>query len=215
MKVKLVAGKIIPAIATTTSAVTGLALIEYFKALQGNDISCLRNGMIDVGTNNYVLFERDAPIKNRTKIVSTYLPEQDYTYKKKLIRVPDGFTKYDSIDVPITIHTTVQQFATMLENQLNAFLPAGTEGSCEIVGIGVGHGMLWNGSKKHANTNLSLMQLIEQQKMTEAGGKLSQPFWQNRTQFCELSVTVSLDDGDTSVDEADVETAMIRLRITQ
>ncbi|RNF15388.1 putative ubiquitin-activating enzyme e1 [Trypanosoma conorhini] len=214
MKVKLVAGKIIPAIATTTAAVTGLALIEYFKALQEKDISCLRNGMIDVGTNYYVLFERDTPIKNRTKVISTYLPEQDYTYKKKLIRVPDGFTKYDTIDVSLTTSTTVQEFVTMLEAQLNAALPPGTEGACEVIGIGVGKGMLWNGSKRHANTNLPLMQLIERQKLAEAGGKLPRPFWQNRTQFCELAVTVSLDDGDTSVDETDVETAMIRLRIT-
>ncbi|ESL07177.1 hypothetical protein TRSC58_05140 [Trypanosoma rangeli SC58] len=215
MKVKLVAGKIIPAIATTTAAVTGLALIEYFKALQEKDISFLRNGMIDVGTNNYVLFERDTPIKNRTKVISTYLSEQDYTYKKKLIRVPDGFTKYDSIDVFVTANTTVQEFVTMLEIQLNAALSEGTEGLCEVIGIGVGKGMLWNGSKKHANTNLPLMQLIERQKVVEAGGKLPQPFWKNRTQFCELAVTVSLDDDDTSVDETEVETAMIRLCITQ
>ncbi|KEG08248.1 putative ubiquitin-activating enzyme e1 [Trypanosoma grayi] len=215
MKIKLVAGKIIPAIATTTSAVTGLALIEYFKALQGSDVSCLRNGMIDVGTNNYVLFERDTPIKNRTKIVSTYLPEQDYTYKKKIVRLPEGFTKYDTIEVPVTKRTTVQEFATALEKQLNALRPVGTEALCEVVGIGVGKGMLWNGSRKHANANLSLMEVIEKQKLAEAGGKLPQPFWQNRIQFCELSVTVSMDDEEDGVDEVDVETAMIRLCITQ
>lgn len=105
---KLVAGKIIPAIATTTSAVTGLALIELLKVLQGKPVSTLRNGMADLGTNNYVLFERDAPIRNCTKIVSTYMPEQDYTYRKKIIRVPDGFTKYDMIKMPITAQTTVK-----------------------------------------------------------------------------------------------------------
>ncbi|ORC92158.1 putative ubiquitin-activating enzyme e1 [Trypanosoma theileri] len=214
MKVKLVAGKIIPAISTTTSAVTGLALIEYFKTLQEKDISCLRNGMIDVGTNNYVLFERDAPIKNRTKIAISYLPEQDYTYKKKIIRVPDGFTKYDAIEIPINKKTTVLEFATSLEKKLNTLLPPNSS-SCEVISIGVGKGMLWNGSRKHANTNRSLMEVIEQQKTAEAGGKLPCPFWQNRVQFCDLSVTVSLDEENMEVDEIDVETAMIRLRITQ
>ncbi|KAH9601896.1 Ubiquitin-activating enzyme E1 [Trypanosoma melophagium] len=216
MKVKLVAGKIIPAISTTTSAVTGLALIEYFKTLQEKDISCLRNGMIDVGTNNYVLFERDAPIKNRTKTVISYFPEQDYTYKKKIVRLPEGFTKYDAIEVPITKSTTVLEFVTNLEKKLNTLTPPNTTSStCEVMSIGVGKGMLWNGSRKHANTNRSLMEVIEEQKTAEAGGKLPCPFWQNRIQFCDLSVTVALDEENAEVDEMDVETAMIRLVITE
>ncbi|KAK7201298.1 ubiquitin-activating enzyme E1 [Novymonas esmeraldas] len=213
MKVKLVAGKIIPAIATTTSAVTGLALIELFKVLQKKDVSALRNGMLDVGTNNYVLFERDLPIKNRTKVVSTYIPEQDYTYKKKIIRVPEGFTKYDMIRVPISPATTVKEFAAALEATLNKTLPDGVDYAYEVDGLGVGKGMLWNGRPSHSNTNASLMQVIEQQKVMEAGGTLPAPFWQNRVQFCDLSVTVSLDDGDDAVDETDVETATVCLEI--
>ncbi|EPY23660.1 ubiquitin-activating enzyme E1 [Strigomonas culicis] len=214
LKVKLVAGKIIPAIATTTSAVTGLALVELFKVLQHKDVSSLRNGMIDVGTNNYVLFERDEPIKNRTKIESSYLPEQDYTYKKKIIRVPEGFTKYDSIDIPVTPQTTVEEFGNLLLTRLNATLPPDAEAKYEVDGIGVGTGMIWNGSKRHSNTNVSLMHVIEQQKIAETAGKgLPRPFWENRTQFCDLSVIISIDDGDDTVDEVDVETAMIRLVI--
>ncbi|KAG8339883.1 putative ThiF family Ubiquitin activating enzyme E1 putative enzyme active site [Trypanosoma vivax] len=212
-KVKLVAGKIIPAIATTTATVTGLALIEYFKALLGNDISSLRNGMIDVGTNNYVLFERDPPLKNRTQVVSTYLPEQDYTYKKRIVRLPEGFTKYDMIEIPITRTTTVFQFSTELEKKLNALLPKGKDMHCEVIAIGVGKGSLWNGSKKHPNAERSLMDVIEQQKANEVGGKLPHPFWENRTQFCDLVVTVSLDGDDDDVDDVDVETATVLLRI--
>ncbi|CAD2222818.1 Ubiquitin-activating enzyme active site, putative [Angomonas deanei] len=213
MKVKLVAGKIIPAIATTTSVVTGLVLLELFKVLQNKDVSALRNGMIDVGTNNYVLFERDEPNKFRTKIEKTYMPEQDYTYKKKIIRVPEGFTKYDSIDIPVTPSTSVEEFGEALVKKLNSFLPPDAEAKYEVDGIGVGTGVIWNGSKKHANTTKSLMHVIEQQKIAETGGKgLPRPFWEGRIQFCDLSVIVSIEDDD-DVDEVDVETAMIRLVI--
>ncbi|CAM43514.1 putative ubiquitin-activating enzyme e1 [Leishmania braziliensis MHOM/BR/75/M2904] len=215
MKVKLVAGKIIPAIATTTSAVTGLGLIELFKVLQEKDVSVLRNGMLDVGTNNYVLFERDLPIKNLTKVVATYIPEQDYTYKKKIIRVPEGFTKYDMIRIPITAATTVKEFATKFEAALNKTLPDGIDYAYEVDGIGVGKGMLWNGRPSHPKTNESLMKVIEEQKVIEAGGTLPAPFWQSRVQFCDLSVTVSVDDGDDTVDEVDVETATVCLEIQQ
>ncbi|KAG5466345.1 hypothetical protein LSCM4_01493 [Leishmania orientalis] len=215
MKVKLVAGKIIPAIATTTSAVTGLGLIELFKVLQQKDISALRNGMLDVGTNNYVLFERDLPIQHRTKVVATYVPEQDYTYRKKIIRVPEGFTKYDMLRIPVTPATTVKEFAVALETALNKTLPDGAGYAYEVDGLGVSKGMLWNGRPSHSNTNASLMKLIELQKANEAGGTLPAPFWQNRVQFCDLSVTVSVDDGDDTVDEVDVETATVCLQIQQ
>ncbi|KAG5492726.1 hypothetical protein JKF63_01306 [Porcisia hertigi] len=215
MKVKLVAGKIIPAIATTTSAVTGLGLIELFKTLQNKDVSLLRNGMLDVGTNNYVLFERDLPIKNVTKVVTTYIPEQDYTYKKKIIRVPEGFTKYDMIRIPVTPATTVKEFATFLEATLNKTLPEAVDYAYEVNGLGVGKGLLWNGRPTHPNTNASLMRVIEQQKAIEAGGTLPAPFWQNRIQFCDLSTIVSIDDGDDTVDEVDVETATVCLEIQQ
>lgn len=217
MKVKLVAGKIIPAIATTTSAVTGLALIELFKVLQSKDMSALRNGMLDVGTNNYVLFERDAPIKNRTKVIATYIPEQDYTYRKKIIRVPEGFTKYEMIRVPVTPATTVAEFAKALEAELNKTLPEGVDYNYEVDGLGVGKGLLWNGRKTHSNTNAALMQVIERQKAAEAPAAAAGvvPFWQNRVQYCDLSVTVSVDDGDEAVDEVDVETATVCLMIQQ
>eukprot|EP00796_Vickermania_ingenoplastis_P005332 gene5332-3831_t len=213
MKVKLVAGKIIPAIATTTSAVTGLSLIELLKVLQGKDVSTLRNGMLDVGTNNYVLFERDPPKKNNSRIVTTYLPEQDYTYKKKIICVPEGFTKYDMIPVKVTPRTTLQQFVDTLTVYLNATLNPDAEEKYEVDGIGVGKGMIWNGRPSHANTNRPIMEIIAEQKEKEAGGSLPCPFWEGRTRFFELAVTVSI-DCDDEVDEVDVETAEICLRVS-
>lgn len=214
MKVKLVAGKIIPAIATTTSAVTGLSLIELFKVLQEKEVCKLRNGMIDVGTNNYVLFERDPPRKNNSRIVTNYIPEQDYTYKKKVICAPEGFTKYDMIPIRVSPSTTVKQFAEALEACLNSTLPSDAEQKFEVDGIGVGKGMIWNGRPSHANTNKSLMDAIAHQKESEAGGTLPTPFWKNRTLFFDLSVTVSI-ECDEEVDDVEVDTAEICLRISE
>lgn len=212
MKVKLVAGKIIPAIATTTSAVTGLSLLELFKVLQDHDVSSLRNGMVDVGTNNYVLFERDTPIRHRTKTVKTYIPEQDYTYKKLVICCPEGFTKYDTVDIAVGPQTTVKEFATLLKARLNE-IQTRKEGkdpyTFEIDGVGVGKGLLWNGRPSHANTNVPIMQAIEAQKVAEAGGSLPLPFWETRHKFFDLSVTVSCEDDDAECDEIDVEVPTI------
>merc|ERR1712166_733728 len=60
---KMIAGRIIPAIATTTAAVTGLVMMEMYKILQHKDVESLRNGQFSLGTNYYALFEADPPQK--------------------------------------------------------------------------------------------------------------------------------------------------------
>ena len=69
-KCKMIAGRIIPAIATTTASVTGLVMLEMFKVLQRKPVDQLRNGNYDLGSNQYMLFEAEPPqsIKDHVKI---------------------------------------------------------------------------------------------------------------------------------------------------
>jgi ubiquitin-activating enzyme E1 len=60
-KVKLIAGRIIPAIATTTAAVCGLVMFELFKVALGMDADGLRNRQIGLAVNNFTAFEADPP----------------------------------------------------------------------------------------------------------------------------------------------------------
>ena len=214
MHVKLIAGKIIPAIATTTASVTGLALIEFFKVLQERDVSDLRNGMIDIGVNNYVLFERDTPLRNRTRIIKTYMPENDYTYRKKVLCVPENFTKYDQLVFDVTPSTTVLEFGDMVLARLHQIV--NSTKTFEIDALGIGKGTLWNGLPKHENTNKPLVQVIAAQKLADAGGKLTHPYLENRKVIAGVALTLSVEEEEDAeeVDEVEVETAEIILRLT-
>ncbi|CAL1162502.1 unnamed protein product [Cladocopium goreaui] len=60
-KVKLVAGRIVPAIATTTAAVCGLVMLELFKLLQGKNTDGFRTRQIGLAVNTYTSFEAQEP----------------------------------------------------------------------------------------------------------------------------------------------------------
>lgn len=60
-KVKLVAGRIVPAIATTTAAVCGLVMLEMFKVVAEKPSDKLRTRQVGLAVNNYVSFEANEP----------------------------------------------------------------------------------------------------------------------------------------------------------
>jgi ubiquitin-activating enzyme E1 len=187
MAVKLVAGKIIPAIATTTAAVTGIAFMELFKVLQGKDVGLLRNGQIDLGSNNYVLFDRDPPKKVKSYVEKTYDPETDYTLEEPKVAFPNPHTVYDKIVVDVDASSTVEDFVESLQAKTDGV----ESGPFEVFSIGVGKGMIWSATGSHKATKLPLLQVIAEQM-----GKDASVFWKPRRLFNKLAVSLETADGD-------------------
>lgn len=85
IKTKIIAGKIIPAIMTTTSIVSSLAILEMMKNL--GDDSKSKNYFIDLASNMYIISETDIP---KTIKIDNY----KYNVWDKLI-IPDYLTIND------------------------------------------------------------------------------------------------------------------------
>eukprot|EP00944_MAST-04C_sp_MAST-4C-sp1_P014587 g14587.t1 len=108
-KCKLIAGKIIPAIATTTAAVTGLVMTEMYKVIQGKEMEAYRDSSNNLGINGY-FFSEPAPAD---KAKDDYDPIMMEEVKCK----PPGFTKWDKTEVEIDINTTLGQFLELFKKQ--------------------------------------------------------------------------------------------------
>ena len=83
------AGKIIPAIATTTAMITGAVSAEIYKFVQGyNDIECFKNGFINLALPLFV-FSEPMPVN---KIKSK---DYDPISMTSVKAIPEGYTIYD------------------------------------------------------------------------------------------------------------------------
>lgn len=65
---KVIAGRIVPAIATTTAAVCGLVTLELFKVVLEKDTDSYMNRAIGLGSYTYTSFTADPPNLFKTKV---------------------------------------------------------------------------------------------------------------------------------------------------
>ncbi|CAM9113613.1 unnamed protein product [Choristocarpus tenellus] len=86
-KCKMIAGKIIPAIATTTASVCGLVMVELFKILQNKKLEAYKDSSNNLGLNSYFFSEPAVPEKAKD--------EYDHIEMAETKCVPSGFTKWD------------------------------------------------------------------------------------------------------------------------
>jgi len=95
-KTEMIAGKIIPAIATTTAAVTGLVSLNIYTLLFTNDIAFMRNAFMNLAVSLFTEPGEKLPHKDKTN---------DQILLGLVKAIPPNWTVWDRIDIngPMTI----------------------------------------------------------------------------------------------------------------
>jgi ubiquitin-activating enzyme E1 len=100
-EVRMVAGRIIPAIATTTAMITGFVQLELIKHVLDAKLEAHRMASVNLATNTFCVELLPDPIKKKSGMdPETVMP---------VVAIPEGFTVWDRIDVK-AVGATLEEF---------------------------------------------------------------------------------------------------------
>ncbi len=127
---KIIAGKIIAAIATTTASVCGLVMLELFKLVLQKPYDSFLNRQIGLSTNTFTTFTQEEPIKYTTRTEKlapdlASLPadafdesgkvKEDHIEKVVRRAYPEGHSTWDKISCSADL--TLKQFVDWLASE--------------------------------------------------------------------------------------------------
>ena len=102
-KAKIIAGKIIPAIATTTASIVGLVSLQLISLMQTIDIKYLREGSFNLAFNNFM---------NSSPTPCGYESEKK---EENIKYIPEKYTVWDFIEIKESM--TLKQFIDYMDEK--------------------------------------------------------------------------------------------------
>jgi len=165
---RLIAGKIIPAIATTTALVTGLVCLELYKVIQSKPVEAYKNGFVNLAIPVFAFSEPQPPATTLAKIQKDGAP---FEWK---------WSAWDRLDIKLG-DITLKQLIAHMEDAY------GLELTMLSHGVSILYSFFQNKKKTKARMPMTMSQLV-----TEVTGKEVPP----EQKYLIFEVMCSTDEDD-------------------
>ena len=113
LETKLILGKIVPSIPTSTAAIGGFVSIQLLNLIQTHELSILRNTLFNLGTYFVNQLKPQVMIYHNDKDIDPF-------FKKAVRYIPDKWTIWDRIE--INESKTCIEFIELIKNKYNVLI---------------------------------------------------------------------------------------------
>ena len=110
LKLKMIVGRIVPALQTTTAAITGISSLQIYTLNQTNKIDYFKNCYLNLAVNGFLMVKPSKKICHKDK-------EYDEDIKGPVLAIPLNWTVWDKII--INGSKTVKEFIDIIKKEYN------------------------------------------------------------------------------------------------
>ena len=110
LNVKEIAGNIIPAIASTTAAITGISCLQIYTLLQTDDLESFKNCDLNLATSHFDLY-----FPEEKRYIKDFINDENIVENKV---VPGEYTVWDKIDI-LGPNKTIKELVDFFKTKYN------------------------------------------------------------------------------------------------
>jgi len=173
---RMVAGKIIPAIATTTAMITGFVQLEILKYIKQVPLEKHRMATVNLAVNNYTLEMLPDPIKKKSGM--------DPATQMEVKAVPENWTTWDKVKIEAD-DVTLEKFLDVFKEQHHG---------CSIDTLASTDGKLL-----YLWTDKSSAEKNKKRKLTDVYEEVAGPIFPSTRKYLVLEGSGEDSEGDTAL----------------